>query len=125
MNNEQYLTKITNKDLERLIVCSINAKESTFLPTAYERAWLEALKYKELEIEGYERSEWTEFDPSDESTYPPNKTHVLVYGLSDNMKDDEKLCGLDVDFWLDDHFVCYRNITHWRPLPNPPQEEKK
>ena len=103
----------------------------TYLSLAYELTPLvekvdeviEALQNEELEIEGYERVQWTEFDPSDESTYPPNKTHVLVYGLSDNMRDDEKLCGLDVDFWLDDHFVCYRNITHWRPLPPPPGKE--
>lgn len=97
------------------------------------KRYYDALNNGTLEIQGYIREElfhetvkkvgeWTKFDPSDESTYPPNKTHVLVYGLSDNMRDDEKLCGLDVDFWLNDHFVCYRNITHWRPLPEPPVE---
>ena len=123
MDNGQYLTKITNKDLEQLIVCSINAKESTFLPTVYERAWLEALKYKELEIEGYERSQWVKFDPNDPKTIPPKNTVVLltIQGLPlednictwhTNLQERHNARGLPGVF------------THWRPLPNPPVEQE-
>ena len=119
MNNTQCFTKITNKDLERLIVCSINTKASTFLPTAYEQSWLEALKNKELEIEGYERSGWIKFDPDDPKTFPPKDINTLVHSKYGNFNvmlfsENEKIIK---EYWVD-------FVTHWRPLPKPPVKEE-
>lgn len=55
MSNKQYLSKITNENLERLIVCAINTKLTNRIPAEYERSWLQALQNDELEIEGYEQ----------------------------------------------------------------------
>lgn len=127
MNNEQHFTKITNKDLEQLIVCSINTKESTFLPTAYERSWLEALKYKELEIEGYVREDhfrdatkmaggWTKFDSGNPKTFPEHGSLVLMC-----RKDGVVCFG---HFFDGDEKRSYwgHEVTHWKPLPEPPVE---
>ena len=73
-----------------------------------------------FEIEGYERSEWTKFDPDDSRTFP-TKTDgsiVLIHF---------KYAGLNIvecakfnfSWWTSAH------VTHWRPLPKPPTETEE
>lgn len=87
-------------------------------------AIIKALKDNDLEIEGYERSEWIKFDPNDPKTIPPKNTVVLltIQGLPlednictwrTNLQERHNACGLPGIF------------THWRPLPNPPVETEK
>lgn len=84
------------------------------------RAELEA---GNLEIEGYERSEWIKFDPNDPSTFPPKNKVVLLtiqgLPLEDNIhtwhtyiQERHNAQGLPGIF------------THWRPLPKPPGKEE-
>lgn len=126
MSNRQYLTKITNEDLERLIDCAINIKHSNCLPAAYERSWLEALQNKELEIEGYVRKdhfrdaakmvdEWTKFDPNDPKTFPPCKGVYLVCRGVEPYFREAKFYGEQVGFGD----TC---VILWRPLPKLPLE---
>ena len=84
------------------------------------RAELEA---GNLEIEGYERSDWTRFDPNDPKTFPPCGGFLGYFTGQ---------CGdkyQDVHFrnneYTDEEFatrMVYHKLTHWRPLPNDPVE---
>ena len=75
---------------------------------------IRALENNALEIEGYERSEWTKFDPNDPKTFPPKGDRYLVVTESGQF-----IVSLFIDdkviksFWAD----C---VTHWRPLPSSP-----
>lgn len=82
-------------------------------------AIIKALKDNDLEIEGYERSEWTRFDPDDSRTFPTKTggSIVLIHF---------KYAGLNIvecakfnfSWWTSAH------VTHWRPLPKPPGKEE-
>lgn len=82
-----------------------------------------ALQDDELEIEGYERSDWARFDPNDPKTFPPSGGFLGYFTGQ---------CGdkyQDVYFrnneYTDEEFatrMAYHKLTHWCPLPNPPVE---
>ena len=69
-----------------------------------------------LEIEGYERSVWTRFDPNDQKTFPPKGDRYLIVTESGQF-----IVSLFIDdkviksFWED----C---VTHWKALPLLPKE---
>lgn len=70
-----------------------------------------ALEDGTLEIEGYERVQWTRFDPK---TLPPKNKDVLFTdgsGVAFGYMDENKR----VFSWIPEP-------THWRPLPPPPVE---
>lgn len=75
-----------------------------------------ALYADKLDIEGYERSEWTKFDPNDPKTFPPKGARYLIVTGSGQF-----IVSLFIDdkviksFWED----C---VTHWKALPPPPNE---
>ena len=81
---------------------------------------------KTLEIEGYERSDWTRFDPKDPKTFPPDDKIVLAYGLPDPLKN--RSCAVYFFAWADSAgmFLGQESadpeVHFWRPLPKPPQE---
>ena len=81
-----------------------------------------ALKAGTLEIEGYERVQWTKFNPNDPKTFPPCNIKILL-----------TLAGADEDVLC--IFQTHRQerqnarglpapFTHWRPLPKPPVESE-
>lgn len=82
-----------------------------------------ALKAGTLEIEGYERVQWTKFDPNDKKTFPkkyPVLVHLDYGGI--------EICTLFFDgkfqTGVGDSFAPEK-ITHWRPLPGlPPGKEE-
>lgn len=74
----------------------------------------DALSDDTLEIEGYEKSEWTKFDLDDPKTFPPNDTMVLY-----NCK-GEVYYGDFTDVSKSSLFEV--GTTFWRPRPNPPTE---
>ena len=81
-------------------------------------------------------SEWISVEdrlPSREGLEPDEVEYVLVSEQSFDAITGEKLggsvsiCGFEHDGWSKvDNFGCVRteNITHWMPLPKPPQEER-
>ena len=73
-----------------------------------------------LEIEDYERVQWTRFDVDNPKTFPPDIDEYLVR-YSFGKTGIEKWEGKNLGFVSSDR----RYITHWLPLPKPPQEEKK
>ena len=90
-----------------------------------------ALRAKEEKLSGG----WISVEdrlPSREGMEPDEVEYVLVSEQSFNAITGEKLggdvtiCGFEHDGWSKfDNFGCVRteNITHWMPLPCPPQEE--
>ena len=86
---------------------------------------IRALENNALEIEGYERSDWTRFDPKDLKTIPPSGGFLGYFTGQ---------CGdkyQDVHFrnneYTDEEFatrMVYHKLTHWRPLPNDPVEKE-
>lgn len=75
----------------------------------------------ELEIEGYERSEWNKFDPEDVDTFPPPGHYLCV--SSNGGEVDVAYRG---DKCTDEIFASLpHDMRYWRPLPNPPKEETK
>ena len=79
----------------------------------------DALLDNALEIDGYERVQWTRFDWDNPKTYPANLGKYLVR-YSFGKTGIEKWEGENLGFVSSDR----RYITHWLPLPKPPQEEK-
>lgn len=94
----------------------------------YERyeALLNNLEDGTLEIEGYERVEWTRFDPKDPKTFPP-KGDFLGYFDHGGINDFQHVCIRD-DEDTDEAFATqaiFPHLTHWRPLPPPPTETEE
>lgn len=86
---------------------------------------VDALKTNTLEIEGYERTEWTNFDPNDPKTFPPVDKYCLL-------AQNERILGVYVPCpeWIVVDWRCVgelkykgETVTHWRPLPPPPGKE--
>lgn len=72
-----------------------------------------------FEIEGYERVQWTRFDPKDESTFPPKGNFLYFDGFGIAI-------GIHLQCEKKDGFAhVYRKMTHWHPLPPPPGKEAK
>lgn len=68
-----------------------------------------------LEIEGYERLNWTKFDQNDESTFPPCEGVYLVCRGVEPYFREAKFYGEKVGFGD----TC---VILWRPLPKLPLE---
>lgn len=75
-----------------------------------------------FEIEGYERVEWTRFNPKDESTYPP-KGKFLAYGGFE-CEPQGIFFGLSYDN-KSTRIAYGKVLKYWRPLPKPPQETEE
>ena len=79
----------------------------------------------ELEIEGYERSEWTKFDPNDTATFPPKngKRIIVAYEQSTNSNKWEVFVEPSTNYLIQFLRTDLPNINvYWRPLPQPPKE---
>lgn len=74
-----------------------------------------ALEAGTLEIEGYERVQWTKFDQNDESTFPPCEGVYLVCRGVEPYFREAKFYGEKVGFGD----TC---VILWRPLPKIPSE---
>jgi hypothetical protein len=83
-----------------------------------------ALEAGTLEIEGYERTEWTKFDPNDPKTFPPKNAVVLV--MICKKLSDGALKKMAVEIFNEYHMPNWNGgtFTHWRPLPPPPGKEE-
>lgn len=68
-----------------------------------------------VEIEGFERGEWTKFDPNDPNTFPPKGDEMFLTLANDG--EIRSMC-FDVNTAL----IWKHHISHWRPLPLPPKE---
>lgn len=79
-----------------------------------------ALLVDNLEIEGYEKSEWIKFDPNNPKTFPPELTRVQVFD-----KESGDILTAKYDYDSNEWSLSWCMITHWRTLPKPPQEETK
>lgn len=68
-----------------------------------------------LEIEGYERVQWTKFDPNDPKTYPPGGQDVILINRE----------NFSMGYVFRGSVYCDKGFmpTHWRPLPKPPKTE--
>lgn len=76
-----------------------------------------ATQDNELEIEGYERVQWTRFDLDDESTYPPFGHYLCV-----SSNGGEVDVAYRSDKCTDEIFASLpHDMRYWRPLPKPPQ----
>lgn len=64
-------------------------------------------------IEAHEKSKWVELDKEDESTYPPEKTEIIVWD-GESVKNDVFDRGLFAREWAT---IPYSKVTHWQPLP--------
>ena len=76
------------------------------------KAIYDSLWKDELEIEGYERTGWTKFDPDDPKT-PLDKFERVLFSM-----DGVIMCGT-----MQDILTAKRRGAeqiYWRPLPNPP-----
>ena len=78
-----------------------------------------------LEIEGYERVQWTRFDPNDPKTFPP-LGEFIGYFIDGRYKENgfQFICHReenDTDDLFAEHLI-FGPLTHWRPLPKPPVE---
>jgi hypothetical protein len=106
--------KLSNKDLHYALWCA----EKHTGNSLYDEAMAD-LDEGVLEIEGFERVQWTKFDPKDESTFPDNLTTVLV--CYRNGKVHEEFHWTKGEFGVN---TGPTTITHWRSLPPPPVESE-
>lgn len=80
-----------------------------------------ALKNDTLEIEGYERVQWTRFNPQDSDTFPP-PGHYLSFSSDD----DEVYPVYRSDKCNDEIFASLsHDMEYWRAFPKPPTEIKE
>lgn len=100
---------LSNKDLHYALWCAEKHTGNSLYAEA-----MADLEEAILEIEGYERVEWTRFDLNDPRTFPPNDTMVLY-----NCK-GEVYYGDFTDVSKSSLFEV--GATFWRPLPKPPVE---
>ena len=75
-----------------------------------------ALEAGTLEVEGYERVQWTKFDPSDPKTFPPKTDEYIVAIEGRSTSTTRKYSAQYFEFFAPE------KITHWRPCPKPPTE---
>ena len=90
---------------------------------------IDSLKF---EIEGYERVQWTKFDPKDPKTFPMRNENVLLYVELDD--GGRQMMNARTFIMNKCHFLDLKGkliseekmdaITHWRPLPPPPGKEE-
>ena len=72
-----------------------------------------------LEIEDYERVQWTRFDANDPSTFPP-KTDEYIVAIDGRSTSTTRKFSVEYA-----EFFSPEKITHWRPLPKPPVETEE
>jgi hypothetical protein len=80
-----------------------------------------ALYHDELEIEGYHKTEWIEFNPNDPKTFPPVGDFIFFQGCEEGYgyigtghRNEE-----DTDEAFASRAI-YPYLTHWLPAPQPP-----
>ena len=81
----------------------------------------DALYHDELEIEGYHRTEWIEFNPNDPRTFPPVGDFIFFQGCEEGH--DYIGTGHRNEEDTDDAFASraiYPYMTHWLPCPQRP-----
>lgn len=81
-----------------------------------------ALCVNNLEIEGYEKSEWIKFDRGNPDTYPPPGKHYIAYahGGCHMAVMYRYLSETETDEQFADRFSLRYGFTHWRPEPKMP-----
>ena len=89
----------------------------------------DALLDNALEIDGYERVQWTRFDWDNPKTFPPDDKIVLAYGLPDPLKN--RSCAVYFFAWADSAGMflgqesAAPEVHFWHPLPPPPVETEE
>lgn len=72
-----------------------------------------------FEIEGYERVEWTRFDPKDEATYP-TKGKFIGYG---GFKGEPEGSFFGYNYDNESTKSTYAEVLkYWKPAPQPPKQ---
>ena len=109
--------KLSKKSLETIIRGAIDMEgESHFAFHV-----LESLRNDCLEIEGYERSGWTKFDPNDPKTFPPKNGNYLVVYFDE----------IRIVEWYNTFFIAEGSksyvfsdcVSYWMPLPEMPNKK--
>ena len=111
--------KLSKLTLEWLIYHALHSDVAGYTEFKIIKEIDEAFEDGTLEIEGYEQSKWTRFDPKDESTYPP-KGKFLAYGGFE-CEPQGIFFGLSYDN-KSTRIAYGKVLKYWRPLPKPPQE---
>ena len=107
----------------REVKCSIYEWEA--------HAFAERLDEDDLEIEGYEKSEWTIFNPNDKATWPNENEAVLA--IAELYDHDAKEIyttalvggfnyaeGVFIQTGITNAYTCIANIKAWKRIPFPP-----
>lgn len=81
----------------------------------------DSLEQARILLESYEQSKWVNFDVNDESTFPDNDSICLLAVKPRKGKRYKQCIGR---FQRKDKSFKYilGNVTHWQPLPKPPQK---
>lgn len=119
--------KLSKEDLHHALWYTSRSTSDTFGQAA------ERLDNNTLEIEGYVRADhfaddskkvsWTKFDPNDPKTFPPVGGFLYLKNYSGSVAYN---VGYRASGETDERFgyVFWEwGMTHWRPLPKPPQTE--
>ena len=111
--------KISKAELRQLIGASGSCDWNCdlYMNDRFKSSVLNALKDGTLDIEGYERVQWTKFDPNDTITFPREKDGNMFIVLQIYKgKIIKNMATFDTYWWE----KC--NVTHWRPMPMAPNE---
>lgn len=107
--------KLNKQSLMYALVCATNKTAGLMFAEAQN-----SLQNGTLEIDGYERVQWTRFNPQDSDTFPPPGHYLCAY------KDDEVYPAYRSDKCTDEKFASLsHDIEYWRPFPKPPTEIKE
>lgn len=106
-------------DLRRCVVGDIDLLKELKAKFEEVKVVFDSLKNDELEIEGYERSQWVKFDPEDVDTFPPPGHYLCV-----SSNGGEVDVAYRSDKCTDEIFASLpHDMRYWRPIPNPPKED--
>ena len=88
---------------------------------------IQALENNTLEIEGYTRDEWIEFDQNNRKTFPPMYESVLFLVYWKCFDPSMKIGFYNNVEFQDDrgHYIRAFSKILWRPLPKPPVETEE
>jgi hypothetical protein len=89
-----------------------------------------AFKDGTLEIEGYERVQWTKFDPDDPKTFPPCNYGWFLIAAQKSIEPPTftMMTELATEGLLEEirnDIVRFKLNVYWRPLPKPPAEQEE